>query len=127
MSLFGYTIKELETSLRKKEISAEDLVNLSLKRIKEVDDEVNAFITVDEERALEKARQLDQQSDHNKQSLFAIPNGIKDNIVTKGLKTTCASQFLKNFDDPLYDATVVEKLDKEDSITIGKLNMDEFA
>lgn len=127
MSLFGYTIKELEKSLKRKEISAEDLVNMSLDRIKEVDDTVNAFITVDEERALEKARQLDQTAEESKRSLFAIPNAIKDNIVTKGLRTTCGSQFLKNFDDPLYDATVVEKLEKEDSITLGKLNMDEFA
>ncbi len=58
--------------------------------------------------------------------LFGLPAGIKDNIVTEGLRTTCASQFLSNY-DPIYDATVVKKLKAAQTVTIGKLNMDEFA
>lgn len=126
MSLFGYTIKELEEKLHKKEISATDVVDMSFKRIEEVEDQVQAFITLDEENARAKAKQLDESLSKEKK-LFAIPVGVKDNIVTKGLRTTCASQFLKNFEDPLYDATAIEKLNAEHAITIGKVNMDEFA
>ncbi|GLO65223.1 Asp-tRNA(Asn)/Glu-tRNA(Gln) amidotransferase subunit GatA [Oceanobacillus kimchii] len=126
MSLFDYTIKELEEKLHNKEITVEDLVKESYQRIHEVDQEVHAFLTLDEENALEKARELDQLEDKTG-ILFGMPGGIKDNIVTKGLRTTCASQFLDNFNDPLYDATVVQKLQKENMVAVGKLNMDEFA
>jgi aspartyl-tRNA(Asn)/glutamyl-tRNA(Gln) amidotransferase subunit A len=126
MSLFDHSIKELEAKLHNKEITVSDLVDASYNRIKEVDDNVHAFLTLDEENARAKAKELDSQED-TQAKLFGIPAGIKDNIVTKGLRTTCASQFLRNFNDPLYDATVVGKLNAEKSITIGKLNMDEFA
>ncbi|AVQ98152.1 aspartyl/glutamyl-tRNA amidotransferase subunit A [Oceanobacillus iheyensis] len=126
MSLFDYTIKELEQKLHNKEITIEELVDTSYKRINEVDSEVHAFLTLNEEAARKQAKELDAAEDKSA-ALFGMPSGIKDNIVTKALRTTCASQFLDNFDDPLYNATVVEKLNKEKTITIGKLNMDEFA
>ena len=126
MSLFNHSIKEIEAKLAAKEISVKDLVETSINRIKEVDKDVQAFITVDEENALKKAEELDKLDDQTGK-LFGIPSGIKDNIVTKGLRTTCASQFLRNFEDPLYDATVMEKLQAEQAVTVGKLNMDEFA
>lgn len=126
MSFFGYKIKDIEEKLHKKEMSASDVVDMSYERIKEVDDQVGAFLTLNEENARAQAKALDNSADH-KDKLFAIPAGIKDNIVTKGLRTTCASQFLSNFDQPLYDATVIEKLNDAKAITIGKLNMDEFA
>ncbi|MFD1416651.1 Asp-tRNA(Asn)/Glu-tRNA(Gln) amidotransferase subunit GatA [Oceanobacillus jeddahense] len=126
MSLFDYTIKELEAKLHNQEITVEDLVKESYEQIKKVDGDVHAFLTLDEESALEKARELDKQEDKSG-ILFGIPAGIKDNIVTKGLRTTCASQLLDNFNDPLYDATVVEKLNAEKPVAVGKLNMDEFA
>ncbi|MFD2629530.1 Asp-tRNA(Asn)/Glu-tRNA(Gln) amidotransferase subunit GatA [Oceanobacillus kapialis] len=126
MSLFDHTIKELEEKLHNKEITIQDLVNESYQRIEQVDDKVHAFLTLNKEAALEQAKQLDEEEDKSA-ALFGMPSGIKDNIVTKALRTTCASQFLDNFDDPLYNATVVEKLNKEKTITIGKLNMDEFA
>ncbi|HLS06780.1 MAG TPA: Asp-tRNA(Asn)/Glu-tRNA(Gln) amidotransferase subunit GatA [Bacillota bacterium] len=125
MSLFGYTIKELENKLHKKEISPSELVDLSFQQIHDVEDDVKAFITLNEEQARKQAKKLDDEP-VNKAKLFALPIGIKDNIVTKGLRTTGASQFLNNFDDPLYDATAVERLKDEQVITIGKLNMDEF-
>lgn len=126
MSLFDHSIKEIEEKLHKKEITVSDLVDTSYKRINEVEDKVHAFLTLDEENARAKAKELDSETDATAK-LFGIPAGIKDNIVTKGLRTTCASQFLRNFEDPLYNATVVEKLNQEKSVTIGKLNMDEFA
>ncbi|PAE16114.1 Asp-tRNA(Asn)/Glu-tRNA(Gln) amidotransferase GatCAB subunit A [Virgibacillus sp. 7505] len=125
MSLFDYTLKELQEKLHNKEITVTDLVDASYARIKEVDDEVKAFLTLDEENARAAAKELDGQGGDN--PLFGIPIGIKDNIVTKGLRTTCASKFLDNFTDPLYDATVVSKLKDKKTVTIGKLNMDEFA
>lgn len=125
MSLFDFTIKELEEKLHNKEITAIELVQASIDRIKEVDSEIQAFITIDEENALKRAKEIDESPE--KTGLFGIPVGIKDNIMTEGLRTTCASLMLENFDEPLFDATVVEKLKAEKTVTVGKLNMDEFA
>lgn len=125
MSLLNHSIKDIEEKLHNKEITPEDLVNASFERIKEVDDEVGAFITLNEEKALEQAKQMTQEDNNTK--LFGLPVGLTDNIVTNNLRTTAGSQILSNFDNPLYDATVMEKLTAEKAITIGKLNMDEFA
>lgn len=128
MSLFDYTIKELQEKLNNKEITVSDLVEESYKRIKETDEEIQAFLTLNEEDAREQAKDLDEAGvDWNQFPLFGMPIGIKDNIVTKGLRTTCASQILSNLEDPLYDATVVSKLNDAKALNIGKLNMDEFA
>ncbi|WP_044895075.1 Asp-tRNA(Asn)/Glu-tRNA(Gln) amidotransferase subunit GatA [Bacillus alveayuensis] len=128
MSLFDHKVSELHSMLHKKEISVSDLVDESYKRIAEVEDKVQAFLTLDEENARAKAKQLDEKLATEKEFglLFGMPIGIKDNIVTKGLRTTCASKILYNF-DPIYDATVMQRLHEADAITIGKLNMDEFA
>lgn len=128
MSLFDYRVSELHSLLHKKEISVSDLVDESFKRIAEVEEKVQAFLTLNEEQARMKAKELDEKLGTEKEFglLFGMPIGIKDNIVTKGLRTTCASKILYNF-DPIYDATVVERLNEADAVTIGKLNMDEFA
>ncbi|WP_243299516.1 Asp-tRNA(Asn)/Glu-tRNA(Gln) amidotransferase subunit GatA [Bacillus litorisediminis] len=127
MSLFDHTLADLHELLHKKEISVSDLVSQSFQRIEEVDSKVEAFVTLNEEKAKEKAKELEA---HIKQGqgnvLFGIPVGIKDNIVTKGLRTTCASKILENF-DPIYNATVMDKLEGQGAVTVGKLNMDEFA
>lgn len=85
-------------------------------------------MTLNEEEARNTARRLDDKlaSGQPRGLLFGLPAGIKDNIVTEGLRTTCASQFLANF-NPVYDATVTRKLREADAVTLGKLNMDEFA
>ncbi|MFY4776965.1 Asp-tRNA(Asn)/Glu-tRNA(Gln) amidotransferase subunit GatA [Metabacillus sp. RGM 3146] len=128
MSLFDHKISELKSLLHKKEISVTDLVSESYNRIQEVDGKVQAFLTLDEEKARSYAKELDEalssRSDFG--LLYGMPIGVKDNIVTKGLRTTAASKILENF-DPIYDATVVNKLKAAESVTIGKLNMDEFA
>ena len=115
MELYELTVHELQERLDKKEITSTDIVKSYAKRIEEKEPEVNAFITIQKDEALKETEQKPN----------AIPIGIKDNICTKGIKTTCSSKMLENFVSP-YDATVIEKI-KDDSIILGKLNMDEFA
>lgn len=128
MSLFEQKVSELHQRLHNKEIRVTDLVTESYERIGQVEDKVKAFLTLDEENAQTKAKQLDEKLAKGEDTgiLFGLPIGVKDNIVTKNLRTTCASKILENF-DPIYDATVIQKLQQAETITIGKLNMDEFA
>ncbi|GGO07620.1 Asp-tRNA(Asn)/Glu-tRNA(Gln) amidotransferase subunit GatA [Saccharibacillus kuerlensis] len=128
MTLFDLGLREIHNRLHAGELSVTDLVKDSLQKVGEREEKVKAFLTVDEEGALASAAKLDQKlaAGEERGLLFGLPAGIKDNIVTEGLRTTCASQFLRGF-DPVYDATVVKKLREADSVTIGKLNMDEFA
>jgi aspartyl-tRNA(Asn)/glutamyl-tRNA(Gln) amidotransferase subunit A len=128
MSLFEKKVSELHELLNKKEISVSDLVNESYERIGKVEDKVKSFLTLNEDNARSRARELDERLAKGEDSsiLFGMPIGVKDNIVTKNLRTTSGSKILENF-DPIYDATVVQKLKQAETITIGKLNMDEFA
>ncbi|RKN71839.1 Asp-tRNA(Asn)/Glu-tRNA(Gln) amidotransferase subunit GatA [Paenibacillus ginsengarvi] len=128
MSLFDLKLQELHSRLAAKELSVQELVDQSLGAIQNVEPKVKAFLRVDEEGARTSARVLDEQlaKGGDRGLLFGLPAGIKDNIVTEGLNTTCASRFLENY-NPIYDATVVKKLKQAQSVTIGKLNMDEFA
>ncbi|MDK8643499.1 Asp-tRNA(Asn)/Glu-tRNA(Gln) amidotransferase subunit GatA [Niallia taxi] len=128
MSLFDQKAADLQDLLLKKELSVTDLVQEAYTRIKDVDEKVQAFLTLDEENAFNQAKQLDSLLAAGEKTgpLFGLPIGIKDNIVTKNLRTTCSSRILENF-NPIYNATVMEKLHNAGTITIGKLNMDEFA
>jgi aspartyl-tRNA(Asn)/glutamyl-tRNA(Gln) amidotransferase subunit A len=128
LSLFDLKLQEIHTQLKAKQITVSDLVNESYTRIGQVDGKVKAFLKLDEENARTTAATLDEQLDKSESRglLFGLPIGIKDNIVTEGVTTTCASQFLRNF-NPVYDATVVSKLKDAQAVSIGKLNMDEFA
>ncbi|WP_138090286.1 Asp-tRNA(Asn)/Glu-tRNA(Gln) amidotransferase subunit GatA [Halalkalibacterium halodurans] len=128
MSLFDLKLKDVHTKLHEKEISVSDLVDEAYKRIEQVDGQVEAFLALNEEKARAYAKELDAALDRSEARglLFGIPIGVKDNIVTKNLRTTCSSRILGNF-DPIYDATVVHKLREAQAVTIGKLNMDEFA
>ena len=116
------SIKEIHELLVKKEITPLDLVDEALKRIEENKD-LNAFITIND-KVREEASELGEVDPNN--LFFGIPIAIKDNIITKGLRTTCASHILDNF-IPIYDATVVEKIKEKKMLIIGKTNMDEFA
>lgn len=126
MSFLNKSIKDLQEQVHTGASTVEQTVQASYERIREVDEQLQAFLTIDEEQAKNKARELDQAADKNGK-LFGVPYGIKDNIVTKDVRTTCGSQFLKNFNNPLYDATVIQKLSEAQAVSIGKLNMDEFA
>lgn len=127
MSLMNLPLKEIHTRLAAGELTAVDLVTESLNRIKEVDDRIQAFLLVDEERAIASARLFDEERGGSDLGLLAaLPAGIKDNICTEGVPTTCASQMLKNY-TPIYNATVMDKLSHAQAISVGKVNMDEFA
>ena len=117
------SIKEINELLKSKKIKPLDLVLESFELI-ENNKEYNAFITLNKEEAIKRAKELEDKEVDN--ILFGIPIAIKDNICTKDLRTTCASKILSNF-VPVYDATVVKKIKDANMIIIGKTNMDEFA
>ncbi|MEG1964951.1 MAG: Asp-tRNA(Asn)/Glu-tRNA(Gln) amidotransferase subunit GatA [Oscillospiraceae bacterium] len=128
MELYKKSAAELSKMLEKKEISSVELINATYDRVDSQEKDVEAFITLDKDSAIKKAEEIDKMrlNGDNMPILAGVPIGIKDNICTKGLRTTCASKMLGDFVPP-YSATVVEKLDKNGVITVGKMNMDEFA
>lgn len=119
------TICEHIDALRKKEYSSAELTKDYLARIEAVDGKIGAFITLTAETALEKAKAFDEGKSASS-SLAGIPCGIKDNMCTKGIKTTCASKMLGEYIPP-YSAHAVEMLEKSGAVILGKMNMDEFA
>lgn len=128
MDLFRKSAHELHELLVNKEISSMELTQSVFNRIDEVEDKVQSYITETRNLALKQAAIVDEKisSGESISVLAGIPAGIKDNICTKGITTTCASKMLDNFIPP-YDATVMEKLQAEDIVMLGKLNLDEFA
>ena len=121
------TIHEASELLRCQEISSLELTQAVLNRIREVDGKVGAFVTITEDLALQQAKAADQRIRKGEAApLTGIPALIKDNICTKGVRTTCGSRMLENFIPP-YDATVMEKLNACGIVMVGKANMDEFA
>ncbi len=123
MKYLNLEIKEINKLLKEKKITPVDLVNEAFENI-ENNKNLNAYITLNKEEALRQAESLiDMEVDN---ILFGLPIAVKDNIITKGLRTTCASHMLDEF-IPIYNATVVEKIRKKNMIIIGKTNMDEFA
>ncbi|MET0785873.1 MAG: Asp-tRNA(Asn)/Glu-tRNA(Gln) amidotransferase subunit GatA [Paenisporosarcina sp.] len=126
MTLFNHKASELQALLHKKEISIADLTAESFKRIDAVDADVNAFLALNKEKATAQSNEMDQVPFEQRGPLFGLPIGVKDNIVTEGIETTSGSKILKGF-NPIYDATVVHKLRAAGLVTVGKLNMDEFA
>lgn len=122
MRYLDLDIKTINEKLKNKEIKPIDLVNEAFNRIEETN--LNCFITLNKEQALKKAKELEEKEVDN--ILFGLPIAIKDNIVTKDLRTTAASHILEDF-IPIYDATVITKIKEKNMIIIGKTNMDEFA
>ena len=128
MEIFELTVHELMDKLDKKELTSEEITKSYLSRIEEKEKDVQAFVTVTDKEALENAKAIDEKirKEGKRDKLAGIPIGLKDNMCTKGVKTTCSSKMLENFVSP-YDGTVVKKVKDEGIISLGKLNMDEFA
>jgi len=128
MELCKLTITELSKMLREKKISASELTADVYTQIEKVENDVKSYITLQKDEAMKKAAKIDEKFAANEDMplLAGIPAGIKDNICTQGIKTTCASKILENFVPP-YSATVMNRFEEQGVITVGKLNMDEFA
>jgi len=121
------TLAEIARALTDKQFSAEELTRSLLARIQQLDPQLNSFITVTEERALDQAKAADaRRANGENGALLGAPIGHKDLFCTQGIRTSCGSKILDNFQAP-YDATVVERLSAAGAVSLGKLNMDEFA
>lgn len=124
MSLTSLTASQLCELVAKREVRAEEIVLAYIDNIEKKEKKISAFITVEAEKALARAKEIDEKKEKGR--LAGVPIAIKDNILTKGIRTTCASKILENFIPP-YSAAVVRKLEEEDALLLGKTNMDEFA
>ncbi len=128
MNITELTVHELQEKLKNKELTVTQIVDAYTENIEKRENDVQAFVTTLNGEAKKQAQEIQEKIDNGEElgEFAGIPIGIKDNMCTKGVKTTCSSRMLENFIAP-YDATVVEKLKDENIINLGKLNMDEFA
>ncbi|MDK2903181.1 MAG: aspartyl-tRNA(Asn)/glutamyl-tRNA(Gln) amidotransferase subunit [Clostridiales bacterium] len=128
MELYRLTAHEAYEKLKKREVSARELAQSVIKHIEDVEQSIGAYIHLDFDAALKQADDVDRHIDegHELPLLGGLPIGIKDNMCTEGIATTCASRMLADFVPP-YDATVVRRLKERQAVVLGKLNMDEFA
>ena len=128
MSLMSLTAVELGKKIKAKEVTVEAAVREALDAARAKEEQVHSFVTVDEEGALVRAKEVQAQIDAGELTgpLAGVPVAIKDNMCTEGLLTTCSSKILYNF-IPTYTAEAVKKLEEAGAVIIGKTNMDEFA
>lgn len=128
MDLMSLTAVELGKRIQAREVSAVEAAQSAIDSIKRSEETINAFVTVDEEGALKRAKEVQADIDAGRLNspLAGVPVGIKDNMCVDGMLTTCSSKILSNF-KPTYTATAVEKLNAAGAVIVGKTNMDEFA
>ena len=128
LKLHELTARETIKKILSKETTAEEVIQSIFERIHKFEGKVNAYVTLVEETALKKAKVIDRKISEGKTvgRLAGVPIAIKDAICTQGIPTTCSSRMLENFVPP-YNAEVIERINQEDGIIIGKTNMDEFA
>ena len=128
MDILQYTAVELGKKIKEKELTAVEAAQAVLDRIEHVEHSIHAYITVDREGALMKAAEIQHKIERGELTgpLAGVPVAIKDNICTKGLRTTCGSGILQDF-VPTYTAEAVQRLEEAGAVIIGKTNMDEFA
>jgi len=126
--LYELTAREVRAKILSGQVSAEEVTRSYLDRIEKLDPTLNAYVTVDAEGAVARAREIDSRlADGERMGrLCGVPIAVKDNICTLGIRTTCSSRILENFIPP-YQATVVEQILAEDAVILGKTNLDEFA
>lgn len=128
MEIHYLTAHHLKDRLEKRQISCTEIVNSIYLRIEEVENRLNSYIRLEKESALSRAGQIDKliSAGSDIEDFMGIPVAIKDNICTKNITTTCASRILENY-IPIYNATVIDRLESRNYILAGKANMDEFA
>ena len=128
MDITRLTASQIREKYETKELTVSQVVKAYFEKIKADDEKIKAYITLCEEEAMQKAEAVQKKYDAGEKlgELAGVPIAIKDNMCTKGIRTTCASKMLENFIPP-YDATVIKKINDSDAIILGKVNMDEFA
>ncbi|PVX25257.1 MAG: Asp-tRNA(Asn)/Glu-tRNA(Gln) amidotransferase GatCAB subunit A, partial [Candidatus Bathyarchaeum sp.] len=126
--LYELTAHQTIQKVRSGEVTAQECVESVFERIHKFEDKVNSFVTLVEEQAIKKSKEVDQKIAQGKPvgKLAGVAIAVKDAICTKNITTTCSSRMLENFVPP-YDAEVVDRIKKADGVIIGKTNMDEFA
>ena len=126
-TLSSLTIHEVRSLLDRRAVSSVELTKAVLERIGQVEDRVKAYVSVNEDLAIEQAEQADERiAKGNAKPLTGVPMQLKDNMATRGVATTCSSRMLENYIPP-YDATVTQRLYEQSAVLVGKGNLDEFA
>ncbi|MDI3256930.1 MAG: amidase family protein [Kyrpidia sp.] len=128
MAMWRWSGREMADGVRRREVKPSELAESVLGRIRETEDRIRAFLHIDEEGAVARARAMDEEaaSGRGEGLLFGVPGAVKDNLCTEGVRTTCASKILADYVPP-YTAAAVRKLEEAKAVIVGKTNMDEFA
>jgi aspartyl-tRNA(Asn)/glutamyl-tRNA(Gln) amidotransferase subunit A len=125
----SWSIRQIRDAVKRRDVSVREIVQASLERIQETDERLKAFLTVDAKAALAQADEIDRRLQSHERKLgflTGIPIALKDNMVTRGVRTTCGSKILGDYVPP-YSATVVRRLQADGAVLVGKTNLDEFA